>query len=364
VSTTTAAVTLTPTSQAVQLAQPQGLTSSAVVIDNLSTYLLTVRIGANVYYQAPLVQAKYDLTDQSGAPVVINPIVLAGDTSTTGTVAPTWYGFTSDDQYIIATGRWPIALSGPAEVAAATAAALLAQGIPNVFVQNQLLAPTLLPAPGTGVGSSSVASYASVIVHLSSGATRTQVRVDWRAPGIGNYWSSDFLFAPSDAPNTTWMLPVVGATFTLNNTLTGAATTATVFGTNRQITKPIMLQLGDLIPRFFGVGSPWTAGTAYRLANFDSFAPLGGGQDCTFFNGTVTITFEVSTGVAGILSAVYVGPDGTLQTMPVLTYPATGGVVTTRFDHPGIPLQWWWTPATAVAGAGQVAELFITPGIF
>lgn len=150
-STVTGPYTIAAGGQVV-IPQPQaGGQLSQLILDNLSTYILTVTIGASVFFQAPLVEQAYNIIDTT-QPVTVGSIVQPGDTSASGQLAPTWHAIGEEQS-----GNWPIALSGPAEVAAATAAALLAQGVPNVITEKVIY---------TGVGpvTLDVSGYASLVI--------------------------------------------------------------------------------------------------------------------------------------------------------------------------------------------------------
>lgn len=160
-STVTGPFAITPNTQ-LNLPQPTVAgAQESVVLDNLSTFLLQVSIGADLFYQSPLTEAKYDLSTTT-QPIGINPIVTPGDLATTGEIAPTWYSVGETPP-----GQWPIALSGPAAVAAATAAALLTSGVPSVSVAKAITLTNVTLGPAFSCDLINVSGFASIIVTIN-----------------------------------------------------------------------------------------------------------------------------------------------------------------------------------------------------
>jgi hypothetical protein len=275
--------TITP-GQQLNLSLPQGGNQYAsLVLDNLSTFLLQIGIGARTYWHAPLVENAYDLVGMGGQPVTVGAFQLAPDTSASGTLAPTWYG--GDD--LPPSRNWPIALSGPAEVAAATASALLASGIPNVMTTTDLGVTSAPPSPPTTTVD--VHQYSELIVvplSIPSGTLQFSF-----SPTIGGGSLGTFTFDPGSAAAS---VPVLAQYLNLTNS--GAATAAVqIYGTNQSA------------PRAFGVGGStlaadgivistgvvaMVAGTDYPLTPIGTSPDTGGLGD-----GLISLYLQVDDSV-------------------------------------------------------------------
>lgn len=252
-----------------QIVLPQGGQQFGwLVLDNLSTFLLQVVVGANVFYHDPLVTARYSLEGVTN-PVTVTAILVPPDTSTTGTVAPTWYGF--DEPPI---GNYPIALSGPAEVAAATAAALLAGGIPNVITVTPLPASPLHLAGAPTSAVIDVHSYAALYATAAVTLAGTQNRgilltfqLDAVNP-LSQIVNQFMLPADLDVANYTAQarIPVDAPYLVAQIALGGAGDTATLnlSGTNRAIPKLETAVYGTTAATFTAAGAI-TAGTRFPI---------------------------------------------------------------------------------------------------
>lgn len=292
-SVTTGPFTITPTGagSTVQIPQPLAVgQASQLVLDNLTSYLLTVTIGPNSHFQAPLVEAAYDLAGTNNQPVIVSAIPQAGDLTTAGTLAPTW-NFAGEE----IKGQWPIALSGPAEIAAATAAALLNSGVPNVLTET-LVASNVFVQHGQLSSSPliDVHSYASLKL-LSVGAPTANYQglyVTW-CDSFGDVLDSEEISIPPD-PNASQQnlplitLPVRAAKLYLSNPW-GTDALITIIGSNRAVAgmRCTAGAWGSDVPNDLQTGNTvMTAGTIY---------PLG----WSAFTGPVWLDMLRASGAAG-----------------------------------------------------------------
>lgn len=181
-------VTISPTQPAILNPPQNGAGQFALcVVDNLSGYLLQVQVGAEAYYQAPLVEMAYPVISSNGAPIRVSAILLPGDTETSGVLAPTWYlaGETTPSN------NWPIALSGPAEVAAATAAAIFTLGVPNVLREDEVIAAVTLP-PGQTSASYPISRYSELGFFIEV-QTPPQQLIAEQSDVVGNFADQEFI---------------------------------------------------------------------------------------------------------------------------------------------------------------------------
>lgn len=200
----------------VSMPQPQaGGQLSQLILDNLSTYILIVNIGASVYFQAPLVEQAYNIIDTT-QPINVSSIVQPGDTTASGQLAPTWHAIGEEQQ-----GSWPIALSGPAEVAAATAAALLEGGVPNVLTE------TLIGNFATPVHPLiDVHSFASLVLLIDAPATDVVLQFYADNQGALPIGSNDTVASGA-------VIPVLGPWFSIAGVGGAHGVTGELYGTNR-----------------------------------------------------------------------------------------------------------------------------------
>lgn len=255
----------------VVMPQPQaGGQLSQLILDNLSTYILVVNIGASVYFQAPLVEQSYDIIDTT-QPVMVSSIVQPGDNTTSGQLAPTWHAIGEEQR-----GSWPIALSGPAEVAAATAAALLESGIPNVLTETVLI--TRAP-PGQVLD---VSGYASVIIEPS-------VQVIWQ---FQTYDGSPV--GSQDSCNNPTVVPVIAPILVLVSVV--GASGATVIGSNRTPAQGRATGLGYSSEGFLA-----TTGNIAMVSGTNYQVPI---VDGAMFQGPARVAFGISniSAAAGLFS--------------------------------------------------------------
>lgn len=292
-STITGPFTITPAAP-VALTPPQNAqTLGLLVLDNLSGYLLQVQVGPDIRYQAPLVEDAYALLPSYGSTIQVAAIALTGDLETAGQIAPTWYNVGEAPP----AASWPIALSGPAEVAAATAAALLAGGVPNVFTQTLIYAGVI--APNGNSGDIDAHTYGSIVVESPSGPVGGYVQ--WYDKS-GIQLGRDYGITISAQGLT---LPVRGYYFAVFNTSMSTPLTVNVYGTNRLTPGPSAANAIEGADLWLLASTLMAAGTVYQLAQQDSFVVFQGQTFASFTtsNAAVTGRFEVTP--------LAVGPAGT-----------------------------------------------------
>lgn len=294
-STVTAPVTVTPGASSQLVLPTYGASLATLVLDNLSTYLLAVTCGSNTTYQSPLVEAKYDLSGNQ-APIQITAIALAGDTTTDGVVAPTWYGPGE-----LPAGVWPIALSGPAEVAAATAAALLENGVPNVsIIKREVFEVTF----GPGVQNQyDLTDYSMIyVVFATSGdGNPTIINYGWNVIGPPplDVQQQSWFDTYSDARNPTsthvetLLLKSRGAEFFLQNA-SDSDIVVSIYGSNQVIDDDILTPWQGSQPQNYTTGSVAMIGNqAFEIV---TASPGPGGRfQPPSPSGLVSLTFRAAT---------------------------------------------------------------------
>lgn len=341
-----APVPITP-GVAAQVIPPTTFGVGDLILDNLSTYLLAVTVGPDTFYQSPLVEAKYQVGNAQGQPVQINPIALPGDTSTAGVVAPTWWDAAPP-------GQWPIALAGAAEVAAATAAALLASGVPNVLLQSFV---------GSTFGADfDVSTFSQITVSfkcLKFGVSVTDAlaSLTWTQGATTKLVTyTDTLSIPSPtAVNVglasgvqAWSIPTLAQTLNVglpNPAL--APVNMAIWGSNRVV--PGIAMLGEaFMPRaFFFPNAAVAAGAPVGLPAGDA------GAYFTNFNGTVSI--DVQSSLAGQIGYRYINQAGNGGNIVVGNVAAGTRTMLTAI-HPKVPVIWVFIP-TAAGNAQITAQI-------
>ena len=237
--------TITPAAP-VQLQPPQSAYgSNTLVLDNLSGYLLQVNVGPDQFWHPPLVEDAYDVTTAPGVPVTVTAVALPGDTETSGTLAPTWYS-----ELLSQMGKqYPIALSGPAEIAAA----IIASGLPIVFTSTHIGRFTYTGAQINV----DVHQYGSLQIVPSTLTFSGNLKYTWDATAF------DFLTQP--APS---IIPVLGPTWHL---LAGGSQpwTFDLYGTNQRAPYPTHGDTAGYSAEGFraqAVNINMVAGTTYNLS--------------------------------------------------------------------------------------------------
>lgn len=242
--------TITPAAP-VQLSPPQSAYgSNTLVLDNLSGYLLQVNVGPDQFWHPPLVEDAYDVTTAPGVPVTVTAVALPGDTETSGTLAPTWYS-----ELLSQMGKqYPIALSGPAEIAAA----IVASGLPIVFTSTLIGTFTYRGAQLA----IDVHRYGSLIIAPKTGGFAGSVKYEWQVDPTDLAYGEDILNQLRPV-----MLPVLGPTLLIEAGGT-QPWTFDLFGTNQRAPFPDhAFTLGYSNDGFVGnTGSiAMIAGTSYPI---------------------------------------------------------------------------------------------------
>lgn len=257
----------------VSMPQPQaGGQLSQLILDNLSTYILIVNIGASVYFQAPLVEQAYNIIDTT-QPINVSSIVQPGDNTTSGQLAPTWHAIGEEQQ-----GSWPIALSGPAEVAAATAAALLEGGVPNVLTETRIGDFTIPFAAPIDVH-----QYGSLTLLIGGIGAGRSVSYQFYADAAGTQ-----PVGTGDTVNAD-LIPVQGAYFSITGS-TGVVPDVTIYGSNRE------LPFGHPVVAGFS-SEPWILSfSGTTAAGAKVLLTTGGGQP---FQGPAFAFLAISSAIKG-----------------------------------------------------------------
>lgn len=132
----------------------------AVVVQNLSPYYCRVNL-AGAYYSLPAYTADLYELGGAGTPITLTPTNPDNSSGLTANAVAVWYG---PDELPDAAGYPASIPPNPAAVAAATAAALLAQGVP-VAIRTKALAQSLTVNPYTG-NRFDVTGYGTAVVRI------------------------------------------------------------------------------------------------------------------------------------------------------------------------------------------------------
>lgn len=247
-------------------------------------------------------------------------------------------------------------LDNPAAVAAATAAALLLQGVPQVFVQEEVYNGTvpygqLLPLD--------VSKYASIIVMITS-ATDPFNFVLVGAPEIGAESATISMSAASPGASAgSWTIPVTSKQVDIiNYSPTTANPKLIVIGTNRTSPKPVQNPLTSKTTtlRVLSYTGATVAGVPVQLTAAD------GGAVYTDFNYSVAGLFEtgVNSPTSSGLIIKYRDPvsiNQPLLSADILQRVANTQATSVLIAHPISQCEWWVNPATAVAAASYKLTL-------
>lgn len=346
-STITAPQPISPT-QPCSINQPVSAGLESVTIDNLSSYLLEVSIGANVFFQSPITEMLYDISHTT-QPVNITATALPDDPGIAGVIAPTWYnaGETPD-------GNWPVALAGPAEVAAATAAALLAQGVPNVLRSTTVFQSFAFTGTTPNLD---ISEQASVQITLGTFGTGLNCVAVFEYDDASRLIDQRYLSVPATANVLgayTWNIPTVGATMIIQRIAGPAPLAMHVTGTNRAPDQITTLGM-ETLPRLFSIVQAFPTALVPI-----AFTPTDGADPVTSFTGDITVEISTQTSAsAGYLGMEYVDAAGNLQRA---LRPLVASSI--RFEsvitHPRTFVRWIWEPQ-AVSAVVQHVDLAIIP---
>jgi hypothetical protein len=347
---TGAQVTILP-GATVQLPPPNagGIGLGALVLDNLSTFLLLVTIGPDTFYQAPLTENAYDYSNAS-QPAQVTALRLPGDIATSGTLAPAWY----DSGSLPAQGKWPVALSGPASVAAATAAALLNSGVPPVIIQARLASSD--PIAAGDFKTYDVSKYTSVQVGISRSNTGTaQVGYAVNAGGLLLSTMGRWNKPAQTSDNVAWWFPTTDATLTISNPM-AATVFVDVLASNRAVPGLIGGQGQPDIPREFFLPSQAVVG-----AN-DYYVPpndpnTAAGVDYT--QGPGLFGVQAVCTLAGSVGYWYAEQDGTVNRVFLSDGAGAGVPANTRVTYYNVPLpaaaiHWFFHPTASGTSSATI----------
>lgn len=296
-STTGAPVPLTPGKTTI-IRPPDGVQqTSAVVLQNLSPYLLAVTAGGNAY-TLPNYTADLYRTASIGTPLEVLPTNPDNTSGVSANVLPIWFGPGEDPTHNNATS-YPASLSPPpVAVGVAVAAALLAGGIPNVLVVTDL---------GNHQDDTlDVRGYASLTI-TGVGASAAAVEgLSWH-DDLGNFIASDNVFIGGGAGV---IVPVLATTLTLSG-----GWVVHIDGSNRPAPSQHSLVAGHNSTGYTATFSrTWVAGDIFNLTPVKG--ALFQGPCFGYFTvggAAVTGSFEAGSGDG----ALYVLADtGEMHTAP------------------------------------------------
>lgn len=336
-----APITITPDRQTNVPLLPN---QSSLVLDNLSTFALQVTVGASVRWQAPLVEDSYDL-GANASQVSVLPFLMPGDTATSGQITPTYYDTAPPAR------AWPVALSGPAEVAAATAAAILQTGVPSVF-QSTILEALATLTPGAVSGIYDVHSYASIEFALqdpSGIGNPVCVSLSWR-DGTGTLYDTTYISTMGNAH--TVALPVLASSMYVTNLSPGRSARYSMIGTNRPV--PAARSLNGSAPGhpFAATGVQFTAATEFKIPSADAVL-----LSDTAYNGLLQL-HAFATAV-GLLKMRWLRPDGTVDIQTVLNVNAANTELFATFPHAALArCEWWYRPTATAAGQSVFLDVY------
>lgn len=239
----------------------------------------------------------------------------------------------------------------PAAVAAATAAQLLATGVPSVGLDTAF--PSLFVDSGRTV-TQDIPGVASLTVSTlwarPTGATGAALLLSFTSPAVPD--AQPIVVAcctdiAQDPVQTSWRMPAYGTRVTLTNlsVAQNPGVTVTLAGSNRQV--PRFEILGGEVGAarlYLPAGGAPTAGTGYTLQPANDSGATGASRS-TRMNGAVTLQLEGS-GTGTLLPRWIEGAaGGVLHT----SIPTHGAPETINWSHPRAPVSWLWVPAGSSA---------------
>jgi hypothetical protein len=152
----------------------------------------------------------------------------------------------------------------PIDVATATATALLAQGIPSVFLGELIESGTNLPAlggPNTyGFLNLDVSRFASIVVYLNPGAIGQISTTCQDGSGAYNLGSFDFPYTYTAGGGVSFAIPVTGPLLDLVLASTATTYVYAVYGSNRSVPANRVFT-GTATNKIFRVSQAFTDGT-------------------------------------------------------------------------------------------------------
>lgn len=353
--------TITP-GGTVNLAPPVGgaYGVAGVAIANISTYLLQVNVGAQSYYLPPFMEDFFPLEGNGQGPVC-TAVQLPGDTQTSGTISPTWYGRGE----IRPSTRWPTAITSPASIAAETAAAIFNIGVPNVGIFKKLFQGFLGTAGTTINGTAGIALYSSVNVLLGNvnGTSPLVATYQFIDSVSGFIVDSGLLSCDNTASNPnwpSWELPVVADTLIIFGG--DSAVIGVVVGSN---TATVKRMNSDLYPyRNLQVTVPANTanGTLFQIPSLGetivhSDIPQA---NLTNYNGAVSLIVNASGAISGQLQFGILDGAEVRQRQGVFSNPGTTPTQL-QIGHPYGFTSWWFI-TTAISPSSAVAvHLLVIP---
>jgi hypothetical protein len=234
----------------------------------------------------------------------------------------------------------------PAAIAAAAALAIAAQGIPSVYVAQQL-DNIAMPIGYSKIYQ--VGTYASLLLHLTNEVAGQMISLTflWYSDAAATQFIAGDQVALGNHPIKTmagsWEIPVRGvAVKIINNAQSLGKADVIVVGTNRPV-GGIKQILTTQMPRVLGfTAQNVTANIPVPLTNLDG---LG---DYTSLNGQCVAGIAVSAGNTGQAVFFYTEFNCTEGGLGVGAVAAANGAQAT-FNHPNIPVRWQWIPSITTA---------------
>lgn len=310
--TTSPPVALVP-GVSTQIPQPGGGQFGYVVLSNLSSYMLTVQVGADTFLLAPFTEQLYELKLSTTSPLGLTPTLLMGQAVVAGASAQanvTWFTFGEG----VPKGNWPISL--PAQALASISGVLAIQ---QQFNSTQIF-DQVIPAGLTN--SVAINGYASLLMFefaSPSGTAGSVITEHIQAFLPGTLFALDDFWATSELTNTNGFLaiacPVLGNFLTLKNWHPTQASQIAVYGTNVQLSA-IRRWLGyGQLPRRINSNNPVVNGgqiASMPIVDLPAGALIPNQMS---FNGLFTVSGQ--TNVAGTIYLYYLDPSNALIGLPL-----------------------------------------------
>lgn len=249
-----------------------------------------------------------------------------------------------------------IPVNNPDAIASSTATQLATGGVPQNF-RGQLLYSNFLAAHGTS-GPINVGAWSSLTVVLQypgDALVNTVVQLGWRvdsatplgAGGADGYLTADVSIVLGW--DMAWSMPVKLPYVVFTNTAASTRVNLIVYGSNRHTDRLRIVGNDTGVAQLITDAMTATTGVAWPLNAINSIEP-----PVTKFSGAVKCTINVP--VAGTVRARWVHPDGTGQ---LVRFAVVAGDSWFDWSHPRVPVNWTYTPGTAPT-AGSKATLVVT----
>lgn len=224
-----------------------------------------------------------------------------------------------------------------AGVAAATAAKLLAQGIPNVLTAKSLIVPTVFANNGSSTVDTTQVSTLLLSLASEVGASNPVVQLQWTTLGVNTV---EWLTTPLFGANTVqWEIPVKGTTLRVTVLLSaGTSIVLALVGTNQPNTGKVRNVGVQAIPRNVGLDSGLTAAVQTMTATAtkgDSVSTI------TQMNGLIEYSLiDYTASAILVLWIQYVTPAGVLVSSIVGSNAVASGSISGTVNHPPVPCTW------------------------